>query len=179
MSYQWQFNDPVDLEQDKSLQSLIQFYVLETPVPHTSKRGYTFSQLGITGSAYVKLHAEMRKITGFPNSNGNDWVKTTAKEIVNVLSKMRREKRYTHKFEFAVHTAKDGFGKTEALFYLIRNAFAHGSFRITVDKGGERYFAFETRQGEELKGRALFKESTLLLWRDLLIEKRTRGMARS
>ncbi|WP_270849262.1 hypothetical protein, partial [Candidatus Collinsella stercoripullorum] len=69
--------------------------------------------------------------------------------------------------KFAVHTVKSGLGKTEALFYFIRNAFAHGGFRISTYKG-ERYFALENRKDGSIRGRAVIRESTLLGWIKLI-----------
>ena len=86
---------------------------------------------------------------------------------------MDRLKQYDCSFEFAIHTVKNGLGKTEALFYFIRNALAHGGFRIST-YNGDRYFVLENRQDERIKGRAIIKESTLLSWAKLIGDLRSK-----
>ena len=168
MACKWTFRKRVSLASDANLQKLVQFYVWETPAPDTSQKGTTFESLGWKGGSFNTLHAEMRKKSGFPNKR---WIATTAGEVETRLSELNRLNGYDCSFEFAVHTVKSGLNKTEALFYFIRNAFAHGGFKASVYKG-EKYYVFENRQDQQLKGRAILKESTLLYWRSLLIKPR-------
>lgn len=93
----------------------------------------------------------------------DNWIKTTVKDIKNELASLGRFESFDCSFEFAVHTVKDGLNKTEALFYLIRNGFAHGGFRIS-EYNSEAYYVFESRDKGKLKGRAILKESTLRNW---------------
>lgn len=95
------------------------------------------------------------------------WITSTVKEMENKLRAIDRFDRFDCSFEFAVHTVKEGLNKTEALFYLIRNGFAHGGFRICKYKG-ETFYAFESNDKGKLKGRAVLKEETLLSWIDVL-----------
>lgn len=169
MSNKWSFSKSVKLsgQSNIGLQKIIQFYLWETPVPNTSVKGTPFSSMGIRGSQYKTLQAELRKISGFPAADGHDWKKATQKTVESELESINRLDSFDCSFEFAVHTVKHGLGKTEALFYFIRNAFAHGGFRISTFEG-ERYFVLENRQGDQLKGRAILKESTLLRWATLI-----------
>lgn len=171
MACKWTFKQKVNLSNDSALQRIVQFFVWETPVPGTSAKGNTFAQMGIHGAKYKTLQAELRRVSGFPSADGSDWKKSTASKIEDELAEAGMLHSYECDHEFAIHTVKSGLGKTEALFYLIRNAFAHGSFRISKHDG-ETYFVLESRQGDQLKGRAILKEATLLHWSSLLKKAR-------
>ena len=165
MVMKWNFKQKVSLtgEAKKNLQKIVQFYVWETPVPETSAKGCSFEEMDIVGHEFNTLLAQLRKVSGFPAANGQNWIKSTVSNIENDLEIIDRLDAFDCTFEFAVHTVKTGLSKTEALFYLIRNAFAHGGFRICTFNG-ETFYALESKDKGKLKGRALFKESTLLEW---------------
>lgn len=169
MSCKWLFEKQINLSSTSNagLREIVQFYVWETPVGGTSQKAVTFERLGITGARYKTLQAGMRKSSGFPAVDGHDWIAATSNSIGGELEKLDRLESYDCSFEFAIHTVKDGFGKTQALFYFIRNALAHGGFDIVKFKR-EKYYALENRRGTDLKGRAILKESTLLDWARLL-----------
>ena len=50
---------------------------------------------------------------------------------------------------------------TEAIYYYIRNAFAHGSFEFT-DVGDRRILVLESSKDGKLKAQMRLRESTLL-----------------
>ena len=54
----------------------------------------------------------------------------------------------------------------EAVFYYIRNAFAHGSFEVVVD-GVEKYYKLESSKKGVIKAQMILKESTLKKLADL------------
>lgn len=168
MSLKWTFKRQVRLTGDSNLQKLVQFYVWGTPVPDTSCKGRTFKELGWSGAGFNTLHAEMRKTSGFPTNKY--WFAVPAKEVDRRLGELGVRERLGH-FEFAVHTQKEGLNKTEALFYFIRNSFAHGGFRKS-EYEGESYYLFENRSDGKLKGRAVIKEDTLLAWIKILEKPR-------
>lgn len=168
MACKWTFKQKISLGNDKNLQRLVQFYVWETPVRDTSAKGIPFSELGWKGGSFNTLQAEMRKSSGFPNDK---WIKASGRKVEEKLRSVDRFDGYDCSFEFAIHTVKDGFNKTEALFYFVRNALAHGGFKISEYKG-ERYLVLENRQGSQLKGRAILREKSLLEWAKLLSKLR-------
>lgn len=163
MISEWTFKKKVKLPGNDNLAKLIQFYVWETPVPDVSSKGVELSEYGWKKSSLLTLHAEMRKISNFPGSKNQWWISVTTNEIEKELQRIGRLDNYDCSFEFAVHTVRDGLNKTEALFYLIRNSFAHGGFRKHKYEG-EIYYAFENQNNGMLKGRAIFREQTLLNW---------------
>lgn len=160
MAGKWSFTNKINLSSRPQLQKLVQFYVWETPVPDTSAKGVSFRKLGWSKGGFNTLHALMREVSGFPNGN---WIDAPVKEIEAKLNGLNRLDTFDGSFEFAVHSVKSGLNKTEALFYFIRNSFAHGGFKTSKYKG-ELYYIFENKQGNQIKGRAVIKESTLLHW---------------
>lgn len=137
--------------------------MLNTPVPNVSRRGVPFSHYGWKASRFNTLHAVMRSKTGFPDKD--HWIDAPVKDVEHKLKELGRFDSYDCSFEFAIHSVKEGLNKTEALFYLIRNGFAHGGFNKSKYKN-EYFYAFENRQGSTLKGRAVLREATLLAWKE-------------
>ena len=160
MANKWAFKQKISLTKDVNLQKLVQFYVWETPVPATSARGVSFNELGWNKGNFNTLLARMRKSSGFPNEK---WISTSAKKMEENLRELKRLGSFDDSYEFAVHTVKKGLNKTEALFYLIRNSFAHEGFKTSKFKG-ITYYVFENRQGDQMKGRAVIRETSLLDW---------------
>lgn len=165
----WSFKSRVKLQSEPDLQNIVQFYVFESPVPGASVKGKTFEDLGWKDHAYATLHAKMRESSGLFEKG--HWVDCPIKNVEQELEKLDRLNGYDCSFEFAVHCKRSDLNKTEALFYLIRNALAHGGFRISTD-GPEHYLVLENRADGELKGRAVIKMDALLKWAKLLSKKR-------
>lgn len=92
------------------------------------------------------------------------WVKDD--ELHSVLYELNVSDGYTLDREFFAY-AKGQKQMVEGLFYMIRNALAHGSFRYHNTKAGE-YLALQTSNKEKLRGRAVVKIETLKKWRSLL-----------
>lgn len=162
MTCKWTFKERVKLPGDEPLARLLQFYVWETPVKGVSQKGRLLREYGWEGPNIRTLQARMRECSGFPDSKGRFWVGCTCSEVEGQLKDLDRLDGYDCSFEFAVHTERNS-SKTEGLFCLIRNSFAHGSFRINR-YGNQRYIAMENRHEGKLKGRAIIKEETLLEW---------------
>lgn len=69
-------------------------------------------------------------------------------------------------FEFIVFRERNDIPDTEAIFYYIRNAFAHGSFEIK-ETGGNSVFLLESRKANSVKAQMRLKEKTLRYYREL------------
>ena len=63
-------------------------------------------------------------------------------------------------FELIVMKDRNEMPKTEAVFYYIRNAFAHGSFEVKND-GKENIYLMESAKANDIKARMRLRESTL------------------
>lgn len=160
----WIFKQSVQVNEKASLSKLLGFYLLESPVPNTSNKGKTLKELGWKGSNLLTLQSQLRSTSTLTQDR---WIDCYQKEIEDTLRTIKRFESFDCSFEFAVHTIKSGLNKTEALFYLIRNGFAHGGFRI-CKFNNEMFYVFETKQKDKLKGRAILKEKTLLKWAKLI-----------
>lgn len=94
------------------------------------------------------------------------WKWVNDDELHSALRDLSVSDSYTLDGEFFVYT-KGQKQMVEGLFYMIRNALAHGSFRYHNTKYGE-YLALQTSNKEKLRGRAVVKIETLERWRSLL-----------
>lgn len=138
-------------------------FVLNCPVEKVSNRGKEFSSLGWRNGGFHTLRKEMKAQSGLDKGSWK-WVKDD--ELHSVLLDLNISDGYTLDGEFFVY-AKGQKQMVEGLFYVIRNALAHGSFRYHNTKGGE-YLALQTSNKEKLRGRAVVKIETLKRWRSLL-----------
>lgn len=168
MACKWTFKQKISLGNDKNLQRLVQLYAWETSARDTSAKGIPFSELGWKGGSFNTLQAEMRKSSGFPNGK---WIKASGRKVEEKLRSVGRFDGYDCSFEFAIHTVKDGFNKTEALFYFVRNALAHGGFKISEYKGEDISF-LRTVRARSLKAGQFLREKSLLEWAKLLSKLR-------
>lgn len=122
----WEFYDTSLMPSANDLVSIYKKYVLLCPVKGMSQRAKSFSELGWSGAAFNTLRAEMLRLSTLTNET---WIGlgTGPETLTDKLVKLNMYKGIPKIFEFACY-CKGDLGKTEALFYLIRNALAHGSF---------------------------------------------------
>ena len=157
----WTFNSPANVG-PSSAAKIIQFYVVECPAEGASKRGLTFSQLGWRGARFSTLQARMRKSSTL---TADRWKCEKLCDIESQIEKSPLNAQSPLRQEYALYAKSKNYGKVESLFYLIRCALAHGSFDVRTYKK-ERYYLFENRYRNQLRGRAVLKEKTLLRWID-------------
>lgn len=163
--YKWRFEQAKMPPADVALKMYKQF-VLGCPVEGVSVRGQSFSDLGWSGSSFRTLESQMKKAADSLDNSNWQWMEGDSALLEAELNKVGLLDGYTLKNEFVFYS-KASRGKVEGLFYLIRNALAHGSFRFHSTKDGD-FFAFETRKKDKLRGRALLRTSTLYKWRNIL-----------
>lgn len=166
------FNSKIPLN-SKNFQRIIQFFLFECPVetykridkeketdaerenqihPHynyhfhrVSHRGFSFADKELTGAKLNSFRAAMKRVA-------ETDITLLAVDEINEIDL---------KSEFVIIKKNPGnVSDTEGLFYCIRNALAHGSFEVLNNK----YYYFENRSGDKLKGIARLKEKTLLSW---------------
>ena len=144
---------------------ILKFYLFETPVRGISRRGRDFNELGWNGTAFNTLKAQMLRSSDLTNTR---WQRVDSK---NDLEDLLREVQLSDSLSFqheCAYYVKGNRCKIEGLFYLIRNAFAHGSFyRQAVNS--VPYYIFETRREGNLRGRAILKEKTLRNWKSIVL----------
>lgn len=138
-------------------------FVLNCPVEKASNRGIDFPSLGWKKSGFLTLIKEMKAQSGLEKRS---WKWVNDDKLHSALCGLSVSDNYTLDGEFFVY-AKGQKQMVEGLFYMIRNALAHGSFRYHNTKSGE-YLALQTCNKEKLRGRAVVKIETLKKWRSLL-----------
>lgn len=133
------------------------------PVEKVSNRGIDFPSLGWKKSGFLTLIKEMKAQSRLEKRS---WKWVNDDKLHSALCGLSVSDNYTLDGEFFVY-AKGQKQMVEGLFYMIRNALAHGSFRYHNTKSGE-YLALQTCNKEKLRGRAVVKIETLKKWRSLL-----------
>ena len=165
-AYKWEFKT-AQRPDSALLAWLYKNYVLECPVPGVSVQGKTFRDLGWKDYGFMTLEAQIKKQSTMASTHWK-WLTDTGEEFIDGLKQEGIDEKYTLNQEFAIY-AKGNRRKIAGLFYLIRNALAHGSFRFHNAKAGH-FLALETRNNERLRGRALLRVDSLRAWKTLLNE---------
>ena len=158
-----------------NFQSIIWFYLFECPVRtrkrkknklkvqgssipqpkynyeyvRVCQRGKSFADRGLTGGNLNALRAAMKRVV-----SSETRVETVEEDVSSYSCSGEH---------LIVHKNEDNISDTEGLFYCIRNAFAHGSFEVI----GDTYY-FENYSDGVLVGKGMLKESTLLMWKNLV-----------
>ena len=68
-------------------------------------------------------------------------------------------------YEMVIMIKRTDMSNTSAIFYYLRNAFAHGSFSIVEDNKKNVYY-FESSKDDSIKALIRLREETLLKWID-------------
>lgn len=155
---------------NKNFIKIIDFYLFNCPARHTCKskdltgkneynfsfskvsaRGKTFAERGIECGALRALRAAMKRTS------------YQGKLFDLTLDKPEEMEKYLSiAGEICLTVKNSQMSQTDAIYYAIRNAFAHGSF--SIEKG---FYCLENVNKGKVKGRIILKEETLLKWIDL------------
>ncbi len=155
------FDDNLSLS-NKNLQAILKFYLFECPVPDTSIRGKTFRYYGIEKSpAYSKLKKAM--LDSASDSLRSNYKPCKKNELGAAFSLMESVLPPDEYCVFLKHEEKNVL---PSLFSAIRNAFAHGSFRVK-SYSGKRIYYLSNFDGY-LKAEIVLQEQTLLNWIDCI-----------
>ena len=155
--YHQQFDTPSSIS-NNNLQKIINFYVLECPVPEKSARGKKFDELGFVGSlAFNRLKKEMinagtKSLKKYYIPCKQDGLESTFKKVEIV----------SPPDEYCVFLKYDEDTVMQSLFSAIRNAFAHGSFNVKSYHGVRIYFLVNYKKYK--KAQIVLQEKTLLSW---------------
>lgn len=155
-SFSWVFKR-TKIPSAGDMYGLIKFFVWCCPVPGVSIRGKTLQDYGWSAGNINTLRAEIRR----QSSLTRDTFKTIQKidDLVSKLEELGALVSYDLSCEFAICYA-GGKTDTDAFFYMIRNAIAHGSFCLR-NRDGEHFLVLETRRNGSLRGRAVLKMKTI------------------
>lgn len=156
MKIKWDFKSSYSFS-NKNFSKIYDFFVIKSPIDGVSVRGISFKNRNINLielCAYIKRESKSLK---------EKWEMVTKKQIVDKLNEYNIYSGIENMDEIAIHTknTKYNLEKTESFFYCIRCSFAHGSFSIHRYKK-EKYYILENKDYNEIKGRIIIKENTLL-----------------
>lgn len=161
----WEFSVRSAKPDLKTLAWLYTTFVLECPVPGVSVRGVTFAELGYKGApAFSKLRRRMMEAGRMTRDS---W--RAVDRLVDFDAELKAfgaDGRVRAYREFVIYWCSDK-GSVGALFYMIRNALAHGSFKLKRH-GSREYLLLEAAKNENVRGRAFVSLETLRAWSDCL-----------
>lgn len=164
--YAWDFSRDKQLPANDDLLWLYKNYVLDCPTPGASLRGRTLNAIGWKGSDYNYLAHSISQSCGLDNAHWKYVGKprkgesgTERERFITALKDYSLFDGYTLDHEFAIYMAS-GHIKMDALFYMVRNCLAHGSFRVH-NHLGNTYIAMQSSKNGVPKGRALLSVKTL------------------
>ena len=125
-----------------------------------SARGCSFHRRGISGSLLLTVLAEIRKPVV---KNGLYQIVKTDVDVSDTVSSLIKNKAGNDPMPDLIvfHTRTD-MPDSEAVFYYIRNALAHGSFEIIKDIHEKAIYKFECKKDNIIKAQMQLKENTLL-----------------
>lgn len=174
MTEWWDKKSQIPLNRD-SFQQIIDFYLFRCPVEiekgkkkngtlsyeKVSKQAATLRQQGWTGGKVNTLLATMKRTV----SGHLEYHRCTAKDCVatKCLEIERNSALSDSEFELVIITERNDMNLTSAVFYYIRNAFAHGSFSV-IGTGASTTYYLESAKDGAVKARIRLREQTLLKW---------------
>lgn len=85
----------------------------------------------------------------------NESVENTVRNIIQISSLS------DDSYDIMVYHKRTDMPDTEAIFYYIRNAFAHGSFEVKSN-GKIKIYLLESRKNDIIKAQMRLREKTLL-----------------
>ena len=129
-----------------------------------SARHSSFRERGITGHLLTTVLSQIR---GPLAKSGTYACLPASSSVENEVSRMLNGTNNSDKYyDYIVFLSRSDMPDTEALFYYIRNSFAHGSFEI-VESANGRTFLLESSKKDCLKAKMRLRQSTLKSMADL------------
>lgn len=174
MAEWWNKGTPIPFNDD-NFQKIIDFYVFNCPCEtekgtvkkgtktytKVSKRAVTLRAKGWTRGFLNTLFTAMKK-TVSGHLEYHTFSEGTDVEIEANKIEMNTSLSDSH-FEMLVMADRSDMNKTSAVFYYIRNAFAHGSFSVVFNNNNKVYYLESSKNGV-VKARIRLNEKTLLKW---------------
>ena len=174
MAEWWNKNKSLPLE-NVNFQTILDFYLFHCPsetVKGSKKKGTKTYQKVSQRATSLRMQGW---IAGHLNTLLSSMKHTTSGHLeyctFNVDAKIEKEVKILEKdtsmrnkhFEMIVFMERSDMSKTSAIFYYIRNAFAHGSFSI-VNANGKKVYYLESDKDGIVKAQIRLREETLLNW---------------
>lgn len=131
-----------------------------------SRRGCSFKERGIQKTLLQTMLSQVKK--ELPSRKCYLKIKAGESLVEKIHSMGKTDVLSDLNHEYIVLCEHSSMSETEAVFYYIRNAFAHGSFSVEDVDGSNRRYLLECDKDDIPKARMLLKESTLKRYRDLI-----------
>lgn len=156
---------------DTNFQKIIDFYLFNCPVIYRQKKGKVifyksvsekarnFIDQGWVNHMLPTLLSEMKR----SSNNLKYYSLLNDQNPADVLDRSVKEDARN---EVVAFLKRDDMGDTYAIFYGIRNAFAHGSFSV-VKNNGETIYFLQSKKDTSVKTAMKLNEKTLLRWIEL------------
>lgn len=129
-----------------------------------SMRGCAFHSRGINGSLLNTILSQIKRKSMYASVDSSESVEKRISDLVR--SSGMADKHYN----IIVIKHRHNMPDTEAVFYYIRNAFAHGAFEV-MQSASEPIYYLESKKNKEVCAQIRLKEKTLL--EILLLSKMT------
>jgi len=165
----WNQKNEIPLN-DKNFYKILNFYLFNCPCERERREN------GRKKYEKISCRAKTLRDKGWTNSNLRillSAMKKTASrhmeyKILESSQKIDEKENNINyslsddQYEMIIVCKRNDMNLTSAIFYYIRNAFAHGSFYII-----NKTYYFESSKKETIKGKLRLKEKTLLKWIEL------------
>ncbi len=150
---------------DKNFQTIITALVFNCPSSinkqPVSARKTSFTRRGVIKHYLTTILAQIRH--PLAQNNAYHPVEDSSIAIAERTQQIIKNSPLSDSnFDLIVFNKRNDMPDTEAIFYYIRNAFAHGSFEVISIRGGSRIYFLESKKNETIKALMRLKESTLL-----------------
>lgn len=157
----WKFTNELNLIKDRKLLKILEFYLFECPVEGKSYRGKTFSQLGWSGHKLKTLKSELLRVSSSNLKKRYHPVIKDQLEEFFIKYQLLDGKKIED--ETIVFLKWDEKRIMESLFSAIRNAFAHGSFKVVKGPNKTKKY-YLMNHDKYIKAILIINEETLLNW---------------
>ena len=174
MSEWWKHNNSIplnDLFKNDNFKIILEFYLFNCPVVINKKKVCIASKTTLESKGWTfgnanSLLAAMKRALGKCYQYGC----VALGDIENELYELKNINQFNFDREIIIFSKDNNLSKTSAIFYCIRNAFAHGSFSV-VNHNSHRIYIFENKNKGQIKCRFVLNEVTLLEWIELYNSK--------
>ncbi len=156
---EWCAFNPSSIDKDPNYKKILNFYLWSCPSPETAYGAKTFKDLG-----WAKPHQYKSLKNNMISGSDISFVVTTVKDLASILE--GHNQLENHSLSETIILANPTKGEVDGVFRSIRNALAHGSFRIQKKRGNDFFYFFENRnpKTKNIKSRIVLKSNTLLEW---------------
>ncbi len=167
------YNNSAKVPDDKKFIDIMTHFIIECPscikkgknkkktyIPVSNRNEITFRSKGIEDKKLTILLNVVKKPLQhnktYLHLENEDNVEKKANEIMETSS---LEDPY---FDLIVFKKRNDMSIIEAIYYYIRNSFAHGSFEVKQIKGkGKNVYFMESKNNGDVKAQMRLKEETL------------------